>query len=121
VALTAAAPHLDAEVDPRFGRAAFILLTDSEGAAWEALANPAVEASGGAGVQAAQLLAEREAGAVVSGDFGPKARQALQAAGIAMYGYRSCKTAREALEEFRAGRLPAVGGARRRSGRGGSR
>lgn len=118
IALTVAAPDLDAELDPRFGRAAFLLLVDSETLAWEGLANPAREARGGAGVQTAQFLAEREAGTVLSGDFGPKAQQALQTAGIAMYVYESCETAREALQRFRAGELRAVDATRRRPGRG---
>jgi predicted Fe-Mo cluster-binding NifX family protein len=118
IALTVAAPDLDAELDPRFGRAAFLLLIDMETLAWEGLANPAREARGGAGVQTAQFLAEHEADAVVSGDFGPKAQQALQTAGIEMYVYESCETAREALQRFRAGELPAVDSPRRQPGRG---
>lgn len=117
IALTVATPDLDAEVDPRFGRADFILLVEPETMAWEALANPAREAPGGAGIQAAEFVAERGADAVLSGDFGPKAYQALEAAGIAMYRYESCRTAREAMERFRAGELPAADSPRRGAGR----
>jgi predicted Fe-Mo cluster-binding NifX family protein len=108
IALTVATPDLDAEVDPRFGRADFILLVEPESMAWEALANPAREAAGGAGIQAAEFVAQNGAHAVCSGDFGPNAYEALEAAGIAMYRYESCRTAREAMERFKAGELPAA-------------
>ena len=55
------------------------------------------------------LLADHAAAAVISGDFGPKAQRALDAAGIAMYRFESCVTAREALERFKARELPAAG------------
>jgi predicted Fe-Mo cluster-binding NifX family protein len=111
IALTVAGPSLEAELDPRFGRAAFLLLVDPETMAHEGLANPAGEAHGGAGVEAAQFLADHEAAAVISGDFGPKAHRALEAAGIAMYCYESCASVREALERFQAGRLPEASAA----------
>ncbi|MGD8867864.1 MAG: NifB/NifX family molybdenum-iron cluster-binding protein [Gemmatimonadales bacterium] len=109
IALTVASPGLDAELDPRFGRATFLLLVDPETLAYEGLANPGREAPGGAAVEAAQFLADHAAAAVISGDFGPKAQRALDAAGIAMYRFESCVTAREALERFKARELPAAG------------
>lgn len=72
-------------LDPRFGRCALFLLFDAESGEWERLPNPALSASGGAGLQAAQALAERGVQAVVSGAFGPNAFTALRAAAIEMY------------------------------------
>lgn len=117
IALTVASPGLDAELDPRFGRAAFLLMVDTETLAYEGLANPGREAHGGAAVEAAQLLADHGAAAVISGDFGPKAQRALETAGVAMYRYATCANAREALERFQARELPAAGtGVRREHG-----
>jgi predicted Fe-Mo cluster-binding NifX family protein len=85
IAVTASEPQFTAQLDRRFGRCAHFVIVDTESSDWEAFANPAREASGGAGPQAAEFLASKGAERVVSGDFGPNAHQALQAAGIAPY------------------------------------
>jgi len=109
VAITATEPSLDAKVDPRFGRCAYFLIVDPESSQFEALENPNVALGGGAGIQSAQLLAEKGAQAVLTGNCGPNAYQALFAAGISVI--VGCSgSAREALEQYKAG------GARRRYG-----
>ena len=107
IALTVKSPDLDAEIDPRFGRADWILFVEPETMEWTAQANPGRNARGGAGIQAAQFLGENEASAVISGDFGPKAHRALEAAGVTMYRSGPPMTAREAVELYNAGTLPA--------------
>jgi predicted Fe-Mo cluster-binding NifX family protein len=109
IVLTTTSPNLEADVDPRFGRGACLLIIDTETQAWEAHENPGVNAPGGAGIKAAQFVTEQNAQAVLSGDFGPHAFEALQAAGIAMYLYGDCRTARQAIERFKAGQLQQVG------------
>lgn len=109
VILTASAPELTAPIDPRFGRCAYLLVFDTESGGWQAYPNPAIHASGGAGSQAAQFAAAHKAQAVISGDFGPNAFQALQAAQVGMYLYGEARTANEALEKFKAGQLAQVG------------
>jgi len=109
ITLTTVSPDLDSDVDPRFGRGAYLLVVDTETMQWEAHPNPGVNASGGAGIQAAQFVADQKAEAVISGDFGPNAFNALQAAGITMYLYGDCRTARQAIERFQAGQLQQVG------------
>lgn len=108
IILSAASPNLDSDTDPRFGRAAYFIVVDPDTLAWQAVANPAVGASGGAGSQAAQLIANQHGSAVVSGDFGPNAYAALQTAGIAMYLYGDCHTVRQGIERFKAGLLTNV-------------
>jgi predicted Fe-Mo cluster-binding NifX family protein len=109
IILTTTSPNIDSEVDPRFGRGAYLLMVDTESLQWEANPNPGVNASGGAGIQAAQFVTDQKTEAVLSGDFGPHAFEALQAAGIAMYPYADCHTARQAIERFKAGQLQQVG------------
>lgn len=111
IVLSATAPGLQSPVDPRFGRGAYLLVVDTETMQSEAHANPGVHASGGAGVQAAQFVTAQNAQAVISGDFGPNAFDALQAAGVAMYLYGDCQTAQQAVERFQAGQLQQVGSA----------
>lgn len=104
VVVTATGGDLDAQVDPRFGRANFFIFVDSETLDFEVLPNPAQGASGGAGVQAAQAVADKGAEAVITGQVGPNALYALKAAGIRVY-VGAQGTVREALELFRSGRL----------------
>jgi predicted Fe-Mo cluster-binding NifX family protein len=46
---------------------------------------------------------------VVSGDFGPNAYNALNAAGVSMYLLGTSQTVREAVENYRAGQLAQAG------------
>ena len=113
IAITTAAPDLDAELDPRFGRGAYFLFIDTETMEWQAVPNPGVSARGGAGIQAAGLITAQKVAAVISGEFGPNAFRALQEAGVTMYQFNTCRTAREAFERFKAGELTQVGGSTR--------
>jgi predicted Fe-Mo cluster-binding NifX family protein len=103
--ITATSPNIDSQVDPRFGRGAYFLIVDADTLEWQALPNPAVTASGGAGIQAAQFISEQNCTAAISGDFGPNAFNALQAAGIQMYLFGSSRTVQEAVQQFKAGQL----------------
>jgi len=99
--------QLDSPFDPRFGRTVAFCLVDSETGAWTAHENPALSASGGAGVLAAQFVAKLGAQAVVSGAYGPNAADTLSPAGIDMYlmpGNETC-TAAEVLALFKSGKL----------------
>jgi predicted Fe-Mo cluster-binding NifX family protein len=118
VALTVSSPNLDVEVEPRFGRSAYILLVDPDTMDWESLENPGRETRGGAGVRVAQVLRDQGVTDVVSGEFGPKAFEALRAAGITMHRFGSGTIAREAVELLRAGRVQEVGAPSRQRRRG---
>ncbi len=108
IIMTTTSPELESEVDPRFGRAAYLLMVNTDTHEWEAQTNPGVSSSAGAGIQAAQYAANHQAEVAISGDFGPNAFKTLQAAGIAMYLYGDCRTAPQALEQFKAGQLRQV-------------
>jgi predicted Fe-Mo cluster-binding NifX family protein len=113
IILTTTSTNIDSEIDPRFGRGAYLLLVDTDTMQAEAHPNPGLNAPGGAGIQAAQFVTDQKAEAAVSGDFGPHAFTALEAAGICMYVYGNCRTAREAVERFKTGSLEQVGAATR--------
>ncbi len=92
-------------VDPRFGRAAYFIVIDSETGAFEAHDNTQnMNAAQGAGIQAAQNAVELGGDAIISGHCGPKAFQVLSSAGVKMFN-TSAKTVGEALEQFRSGSL----------------
>jgi predicted Fe-Mo cluster-binding NifX family protein len=109
IVLSATSPSLDSAVDPRFGRGAYLLVVDTTTLEFEAHPNPGVSASGGAGIQAAQFVAEQKAEAALSGNFGPNAFEALKEAGISMYTYGASRTVREAIQNLQAGQLEQAG------------
>ncbi|MEJ2201931.1 MAG: NifB/NifX family molybdenum-iron cluster-binding protein [Desulfuromonadaceae bacterium] len=105
IAITAQGPDPDSLVDQRFGRAYWILFYDRDKDRWDAMENTASRnASQGAGILAAQQLADRRAEVLVTGMTGPKAFRALQAAGIQVL-HGATGTAREALQAYRQGTL----------------
>ncbi len=68
----------EADVDQRFGRAKCFALVDTESGAIEFLDNRVnVEASSGAGVQAASTVVGSGAEVVITGNCGPKAFRTL--------------------------------------------
>jgi len=85
IAISTSGASIDAPYDPRFGRSAQFCVIDLESDEWVVVPNPAIGASGGAGVQVAQYITEQGAGVVVSGAYGPNAYDTLFAAGIEMY------------------------------------
>jgi len=119
VCVTAQGEGLAAEVDPTFGRAAYFVFVDTETGTLESVAN--VPGAHGAGVQAAQTVAEKGATVVITGSVGPNAYQGLAAAGIEMY-TGATGTVKEALDAFSTGKLTRSGGATgARHGGGGGR
>ena len=85
IAITTTSPGIESALDPRFGRGAYFVIVDAETGEWQAHPNPAIDASGGAGVQAAQFITGHGAQVAISGDFGPNAYNTLTAAGIRMF------------------------------------
>lgn len=111
IAISATAPSLDAEVDPRFGRCQHFVIIDPDTLDFEAIQNTSQMASGGAGIASAQLIASKEVQAVLTGNCGPNAHQALEAAGIEVITGISGKV-RNAVEQYKAGRCPTNSGPR---------
>ena len=109
VAVSAAGPSLDSDVDPRFGRCQYLLIVDSESLDFEAVENLAVLAPGGAGIQAAELIVRMGAGAVITGNCGPNAYQVLSAAGIPVF-VGASGSVRQAIDAHRRGDLRATPG-----------
>jgi len=98
---------LDAPVDPRFGRAQCFVIVDTDTMEFEAMANPAMSAGGGAGTKASQLVINKGAQAVVTGNVGPNAFAVLQSAGVAIH-IGASGTVRDAVAALQAGKLQMV-------------
>ena len=109
IAITSTGEKLEDNVDPRFGRAAYFLIGDTEKMDFCAMKNKNVTASGGAGVSSARLVVGVGARAVITDSCGPNAEHALRAAGVKLYtGAKG--TVAEVIEFYRNGKLvEAVG------------
>lgn len=105
IIVTAQGTDSDSQVDPRFGRARYLLLIDTETGEITPHDNSAgMNAAQGAGIQAGQLVASLGAEALVTGRVGPKAFQALEAGGVAIH-VGAVGTVQDALEALEAGKL----------------
>lgn len=122
IAVTATGTGLDAPASPIFGRSQYMALVETGTMECESLANPAISAPGGAGIQAAQFLAGHGVQALVTGNIGPNAFQVFNAANIPVYLFNG-STVREAVQAFTSGELSETQGpsARSHSGMGGGR
>jgi predicted Fe-Mo cluster-binding NifX family protein len=107
VAVTSTGSTLEATIDPRFGRCPYFVLVETDDMSFETIENESGSLGGGAGIQSAQLMAQKGAEAVLTGNCGPNAHQTLSAAGIDVF--VGCSgTVAEVVERFKSGQLRAV-------------
>ena len=113
IGISATNNTLDADVDPRFGRCPYFLIIETDTMNVGAIINEGTQASGGAGIQAAQQIANIGVEAVLTGNVGPNAFQTLSAAGIKVY-TGLMGSVRDAVQQWKNGELqqteaPSVG------------
>ena len=118
IAITSEGPGLDDQMDSRFGRAAGFVIVDLETMDTRYIDNGQSQVMAqGAGIQAAQLVAGADVSCLLTGFVGPKAFQALSAAGISIGQNLEGLTVREAVERFRGGSVQIASGPNREAGR----
>lgn len=106
IAVTARGTELASEVDPRFGRAPYIVIVDSDTSEIEVVDNQEnANALKGAGIQAASSVANKGVKVLLTGHCGPNAFKALQAAGIGVANNAE-GTVKEAVRAYLDGVLP---------------
>ena len=105
IAVTSTGPTLDDVVEARFGRCAYFLIIDPDTIEFEALPNPNISLGGGAGIQSAQLMADKGVSVVLTGNCGPNAFKTFGAAGIQVITGVSGQV-RQAVQQYTAGALP---------------
>ncbi|MFP4434989.1 MAG: NifB/NifX family molybdenum-iron cluster-binding protein [Phycisphaerae bacterium] len=112
IAVTAQDHELSAPVDPRFGRAKFFVVVDTESGESSPADNTQNlnAAQGAGGIQAGRNVIELGVKAVITGHVGPKAFTTLQAGGVAVY-TGATGTVADAIEQFKAGKLEQSTGA----------
>ena len=104
IAVTSQGTTLDDQVDPRFGRCAHFLIVETDTMEFEPIENSNAGVGGGAGIQSAQLMSDRDVKVVLTGNCGPNAFRTLNASGIEVVVGVS-GSARKAAEKFKAGAL----------------
>jgi predicted Fe-Mo cluster-binding NifX family protein len=105
VAVTSQGPDLTSQIDPRFGRARYLIVVDTDSGRFTAHDNATnLDAPQGAGIQAARKVLELGATAVITGSVGPNALATLRAARIDVYPGAS-GTVSGAIEQLKAGRF----------------
>lgn len=82
--ITSTGNTVDSEFDKRFGRAAWFCIFDEESKETKFIENQHFDAPNGAGIKAAETVAEFDTNKVISGDFGPKAKDLLDKLKIQM-------------------------------------
>jgi predicted Fe-Mo cluster-binding NifX family protein len=122
VAISAIGNDLNSPVDPRFGRCNVFIILDTDTMNFKAVPNSSIGVAHGAGIGAAQNVAQQNVEAVITGHVGPNAHMALSQAGVSVYTGAN-GTVLEAVEAFKSGKLsktgsPTVGGHFGQGGRG---
>jgi len=114
VAISAIGSDLNSPVDQRFGRCNVLIILETDTLNFKAVPNSSVGVAHGAGIGAAQNVAQENVEAIITGHVGPNAHMALSQAGIEVYTGAN-GTVLEAVEAFKSGKLskarnPTVGG-----------
>lgn len=104
IAISSTGPDIGSEVDPRFGRCQYFMIVDLDDMSFEAVPNTNLAQGSGVGIQSAKVVADKGVKAVLTGSVGPKAYQALSAAGLdVMTGVSG--TVRETAQQYKNGQL----------------
>ena len=105
IAITSQGQDLNSQIDPRFGRAAYILIVDTVQNGVEVFDNSEnVNAFKGAGIQAAAMLSKKGVEVLLTGYCGPNAYKTLQAAGVKLVNDVSGKV-QDSVDAFKEGKL----------------
>lgn len=105
IAITSTGRTLSDDVDPRFGRAKYIIIVDSETEVFDVIDNTDnSNAFKGAGIQTAGMISQKGAEVLLTGYCGPNAFRTAQAAGIKVVNDVD-GTLKDALNNFKQGLL----------------
>ncbi len=107
IAVTSQGKTLESEIDPRFGRAQYIILIDGDNDNFEVIDNSAKLATGGAGIQAAQALSDKGIEVLITGNVGPNAIRGLKASGVKVYTGAS-GLVKDAFKAYKEGKLDST-------------
>ena len=96
----------EAELNPRFGRTPFFAVVNIEKNSLEFINNTAQNADSGAGVEAAQLVADQDSDFMFTPNVGPRAFSGLKKLNMKIY--LANGTIQEAVEDYKNDELEEV-------------
>lgn len=107
IAITSESMDLNSFVAEKFGRTPFVIFYDTEKNTFEFLRNPYSNIFGGAGIQTAQFMIEKNAAAVITPEIGINPLRLLESANVVIY---SCtkKQVNVIVNQFIAGNLSII-------------
>ena len=108
IAITAQGQDLSSQLDPRFGRAKWLIVVDTETGQFQVKDNTVnLNATQGAGIQTGKNVANLGAEAVITGNTGPNAFKTLSTAKVKVF-LSKASTVQEALDSFKEGNLKEI-------------
>jgi predicted Fe-Mo cluster-binding NifX family protein len=107
ICVSSSGNSIDSTLDPRFGRAAYFAIIDSESMEFESVENAAAVSGGGAGITSGQFISDKGVEAVITGNVGPNAMNVLKAANIDIYRGANASV-KENVEKFKKGLLEKI-------------
>lgn len=107
IAISAKGKITDDSLDPRFGRCEYFQIYDTEVKATKIVKNKGQEASGGAGIAAANQLIEEEVDVIITGSLGPNAFEIIEKTDIKAYKCDNIAIS-EALEKYNNNELEEI-------------
>lgn len=107
IAISAKGKITDDLLDPRFGRCEYFQIYDTEVKATKIIKNKGIEASGGAGIAAANQIIDENVDVVITGSLGPNAFELIEKAEIKAYKCDSIAIT-EALEKYNNNELEEI-------------
>ena len=108
VVITAQGNDMSSEIDPRFGRARWFIVFDTETSSFQVHDNELnLNAAQGAGIQTGRNIANLGADVVITGNVGPNAFKTLTAAKIKIFLSKK-QTVQQAVDSYIKGELKEV-------------
>ena len=104
IAIPIESKDLEGKICPSFGRTPCFLLYETDSKKAEYLENSAGKSHGGAGIKAAQLIADHKIDVLLTPRCGKNAAEVLEESGIKLYKTRE-GSVKENLEDFLGNRL----------------
>jgi len=108
ICVTSVGSNLDSLVDPRFGRCGYFLIIDDKGKLIKAVPNAGVRAMRGAGVSAAQIVANEKIKTVITGNIGPNAYIVLNSSKIKIFIGAFGMSVKQAIQMYKDGKLKEI-------------
>ena len=109
IAISSTGKNLNSNVSDVFGRSPYFIIAEIENkkiGKVEAIQNISVKQMGGVGISVAQMVAEKDATIVITGNVGPRAVDVLKQFNIEIYAGNGL--IKEVLQEFIDGKLEKV-------------